>query len=142
MLTKIGNLKNKEGGFTLIELLIVIVIIGILAAVAVPVYTSYIQTARAEEALHTMTALIEYCQGYAAAHGFGVFPTDAAWVNNLTPDGNGNGTYFSYAYDSSSEVQSTSLAALGDSAGDHTLYYDLSGSVWSSSTGMMAGVMP
>jgi type IV pilus assembly protein PilE len=41
---------KKEKGLTLIELLIVIVVIGILASVAIPIYTNYMQRARRSEA--------------------------------------------------------------------------------------------
>ena len=66
--------KGVQKGFTLIELMIVVAIIGILAAVALPAYQDYTVRAQVSEALALSGGLKTAVTDYHAAKG--TFPAD------------------------------------------------------------------
>ena len=61
-------MKNVQKGFTLIELMIVVAIIGILAAVAIPAYQDYTTKAKIQEGV-SMSAPIRTAIGIACSEG-------------------------------------------------------------------------
>ena len=69
-------MRNRQKGFTLIELMIVVAIIGILAAVAVPAYSDYTVRAKVTEAVSAVAPLKASVSDYYNATG--ELPTTAA----------------------------------------------------------------
>jgi type IV pilus assembly protein PilA len=77
--TFVENVMNAQKGFTLIELMIVVAIIGILAAIALPAYQDYTVRAKVSEAILAgsacRTTITEVYQSSAS----GSLPTAGAW---------------------------------------------------------------
>lgn len=83
-------MRAFQQGVTLIELMIVVAIIGLMSALAIPAYTDYAIRAQISEGLHlagsAKAAITEYYQNQS------LFPTDNAQAG-LEVAGNITGTY-------------------------------------------------
>jgi type IV pilus assembly protein PilA len=74
-------MKKIQQGFTLIELMIVVAIVGILAAVALPAYQDYTKRAHVSEGLGLAQALMTASIEYYSDHG--------EWPKSVTQAGLG-----------------------------------------------------
>ena len=127
---------NKQKGFSLIELMIVVAIVGILAAIAIPAYQDYTVRARVTEGLSLasaakVTVAENAMSGTAFAAGWQKpSPTDnVSDVSIASGDGTITITYTSVAGGSDLQLQPTaggSALVLGTIPGD-AIAWDCSG---------------
>lgn len=79
MLSNLTRKMRNEGGFNMIELMVVVVIVGILAAIAVPIYSKYAKNSRVTEATGKIGDILTAAKSYAVENESNNVTTDANW---------------------------------------------------------------
>jgi len=104
-------MKAVQKGFTLIELMIVVAIIGILAAIAIPAYQNYLIRAQVTEGLSLAdgwkTAVSEFYAQY------GVFPSSVTATGGAPPAGGGCGGSIAAPANSVGKYATVTIGACG-----------------------------
>lgn len=98
--------KRKSAGFTLIEVMVTVVIVGILAAVAIPAYSDYVIRARIPDATSALAAKRVQMEQY--------FQDNHTYVN-AGPCGADTATsrFFTFSCDVAGTATAYSLQAMG-----------------------------
>ncbi len=118
-----NRIKRSEGGFTLIELLIVIAIIGILAAIAIPQFNQYKARAYDTASKADLHNIYLACKAYWSDNGSDASctQTEAGGANygfapstGVTPNASGAETAWSATATHSSSTTTFTMDASGN----------------------------
>ena len=134
---------RRQQGFTLVEILIVVVILGILAAIVIPQFTNAGETAKANSLVTQLQTMRSQLELYRVQHN-GVYPTLTTNWNQMTSktdvDGtvNASGAFGPYLQQPPINPFENSTTVSGTSASDGTA---AAGTAWVWISGQLKAVI-
>lgn len=136
----------RQSGFTLIELMIVVTVIGILSALAIPAYRGYMQQSRLAEAKPYMLDIASKMRSYKVRNGVYCCSSSTLDESNLAsglnvdPSGTGNFCFAVICRDAALCGTTTTTAFIASSeAGDPTVEFEVWAVLRNTSTTTVTG---
>ncbi|MDT8382981.1 MAG: pilin [Gammaproteobacteria bacterium] len=135
------HIRTVQKGFTLIELMIVVAIIGILAAIAIPAYQDYTIRAKVSEVLVLASAARTSVAEYYISTGSMPATTAAAGINT-NADQSEFVSAIAFATSSGGTLLTYTLANLGAGADTTTFLYQVIGNANGVQVDCTGGTLP
>lgn len=138
---------QDTSGFTLIELMVVLIVVGILAAMALPRYSASLERSRQSEAISILGSM-RGAQLRFAAENSGAYTTTLSDLDIELPDNDGLGTpgdgkFFNYtAINSGGNIARAARNDIQRTAGSpgYQLQININGTISCVSSGTCAGI--
>jgi len=113
---KIKQYSHRSGGFSLVELMIVVVVIALLAAIAIPSYTSYMLDSRRVDGVSFLTEVAgEQVRFFSENNRYAATMAELGYGNDATD--NSNEGFYTLSITTSNANQSYVLTATPVAAG-------------------------
>ena len=103
------HMGKHARGFTVVELMIVVAIIGILSAIALPAYQQYILRANRADAQAILMETAQYMERYFTTNNSYV---DAPLLSNVSPKGSGGAAKYNISFDGDPTATTYTLQAV------------------------------